>query len=73
MMKKKAKMWWESKKWKLPRVWDFEGRCKGCKEGRDLILKVIDNHTVQLTVDVCSEHPDDSMILWPVRDDIRRE
>lgn len=60
--------WFKNKK---DRTWDFEGRCVQCSKNLNLVLTVIKTDEVKLNVQKCSEHPEDSLILWPTdRDDI---
>ena len=62
------------KRWRREdRTWDFEGRCTKCGKSLDLIVYVRSQYLVLLRLDKwCEEHPKDSMILWPQRDDIIR-
>jgi hypothetical protein len=57
-------------------MWDFEGRCthQGECVNRELALelRVIDNQTIELKTTVCPDHPNESLILWPDRDDVVR-
>ena len=55
------------------RIWDFEGRCVECRKNLLLKVKVLTQHQLCLTIEPCEEHPDNSYILWPQRDDIKRE
>jgi len=54
------------------REWDFEGRCVKCHKALDMKLNCFSSHSFRLDVVPCSEHPNDSVILWPQRDDIIR-
>jgi hypothetical protein len=66
-------MKWPGKKnKKVPHLWDFEGRCVKCHKHLKLYLKVVGTNEVILTVEKCQEHPDNSLILWPQRDDVIR-
>ena len=62
---------WPFKK-DIKREWDFEGRCTKCHKYLPLILEVISKHEIRLTITPCIEHPEDSLILWPQRDDVIR-
>jgi len=56
---------------KNDRTWDFEGRCVECHKNLNLVLTVINTDEIKINVQKCSEHPKDSLILWPAdRDDI---
>lgn len=57
---------------RVKREWDFEGRCVECHKPLPLKLIVITQCKIQLEAQPCKEHPNDSMILWPQRDDIKR-
>jgi len=52
------------------RTWDFEGRCAECHKPLKLFLQRVTKQQVTLTVQSCEDHPNDSFILWPQRDDI---
>lgn len=56
----------------MGRLWDFEGRCVKCHKSLNMKLRRIHPHKIQLKVEPCKYHPnpDDSVILWPQRDDI---
>ena len=57
---------------RIPHLWDFEGRCVKCHKNLILYLKVVGSNKVTLEVEKCIEHPNDSLILWPQRDDVIR-
>jgi len=64
--------WPGRKKKKIPHLWDFEGRCVKCHKHLKLYMKAIGAHKITLEVERCLEHPDDSLILFPTRDDVIR-
>lgn len=50
---------------------DFRGRCGTCKRKLLLTVRVIDQWNLQLTVTPCPDHPEASVIIIPVRSDVR--
>jgi hypothetical protein len=55
---------------KVPHLWDFEGRCVKCHKNLNLYMTPIGDHKLTLEVERCKEHPKDSLILYPLRDDV---
>ncbi len=55
------------------REYDFEGRCVKCHKRLNLQLTRVDSKCIKLRVISCEKHPEDSLILWPQREDIIHE
>jgi hypothetical protein len=55
---------------KIPHLWDFEGRCETCHKNLVLYMKPMGRFKLTLEVEKCPEHPDDALILYPLRDDV---
>ncbi|MHC4397515.1 MAG: hypothetical protein ACYS1A_17880 [Planctomycetota bacterium] len=49
---------------------DFEGRCGKCSKALNIILTRMPENCLHLEPEKCPDHPEESMILWPQRDDI---
>jgi len=55
----------------MDRTGDFEGRCGVCGKRLNIILKRVGHRGLQLNAVECPEHPGESGIWWPQRDDIQ--
>jgi len=55
------------------REYDFEGRCGKCGTRLLIVLKRMPPYSVKLTVVPCKLHPEESVILWPQREDLIHE
>lgn len=57
----------------IPRMWDFQARCMTCHKDLNIKLTRLPNNNLNLEPIHCKEHPDDSVILWPQREDLIHE